>query len=64
LDALSATGLRALRYAREVPGVGQIVANDIDPLAMERIAANMAMNNISSDKILLSHVTSHPNVPA
>jgi ribosomal protein L11 methylase PrmA len=44
--------------------VGQIVANDIDPLAMERIAANMAMNNISSDKILLSHVTSHPNVPA
>ncbi|KAJ1477877.1 tRNA methyltransferase, partial [Baffinella frigidus] len=54
LDALSATGLRALRYAQEVPGVGTIVANDIDPVAMEMISANMKLNNISSDRIEMS----------
>ncbi|KAL9272497.1 tRNA (guanine(26)-N(2))-dimethyltransferase 1-like protein, partial [Drosera capensis] len=30
LEALSASGLRALRYAREVKGIGQVVALDID----------------------------------
>ena len=30
LKALSASGLRALRYAREVEGVGQVVALDND----------------------------------
>lgn len=30
LQALSATGLRALRYAREIEGIGQVVALDND----------------------------------
>ena len=29
-QALSASGLRALRYAREVEGIGQVVALDND----------------------------------
>lgn len=29
-QALSASGLRALRYAREVDGIGQVVALDND----------------------------------
>jgi len=28
---LSASGLRALRYAREIEGIGQVVALDNDP---------------------------------
>lgn len=30
MQALSATGLRAIRYAREVEGLGQVVALDND----------------------------------
>lgn len=30
MQALSASGLRALRYAREVEGIGQVVALDND----------------------------------
>lgn len=44
LEALSATGLRAIRYAREVPGVKVVVANDLDPGAVETIARNVAHN--------------------
>jgi tRNA G26 N,N-dimethylase Trm1 len=31
---LSASGLRALRYAREIEGIGQVVALDNDPGAL------------------------------
>ena len=30
LDALAATGLRSVRYAKEVPGVKRVVSNDIE----------------------------------
>lgn len=30
MQALSASGLRALRYAREIEGIGQVVAVDND----------------------------------
>ncbi|MEM5814335.1 MAG: tRNA (guanine(10)-N(2))-dimethyltransferase, partial [Candidatus Aenigmatarchaeota archaeon] len=34
LDALSATGARGLRYAKEVKGIGTVVLNDKNPLAV------------------------------
>ena len=40
LEALSATGLRSIRYIKEIPGKKHIVINDIDP------AASMQLNVI------------------
>jgi len=35
LEALSATGLRSVRYLKEIPRIKELVANDIDPAATE-----------------------------
>lgn len=48
LEALSATGLRAVRYAKECPAVDRIVANDIDPEAAKLIERNIADNDCST----------------
>jgi tRNA (guanine26-N2/guanine27-N2)-dimethyltransferase len=50
LDALSATGLRALRYAREIPFTTSVVANDLLPAATKAIALNVKHNQLE-DKI-------------
>jgi hypothetical protein len=46
MEALSASGLRSLRYAAELPPgrVGLIVANDLEPAAAEAIRRNVAFN--------------------
>ncbi|KAG9555209.1 N2,N2-dimethylguanosine tRNA methyltransferase, partial [Aureobasidium melanogenum] len=41
LDALSASGLRALRYAQEIPFATTVVANDMSPAAVEAIRLNV-----------------------
>lgn len=46
LDALSATGLRALRYAKEIPFVTRIIANDLSRDAVESIEMNVDHNNV------------------
>ncbi|KAI1079473.1 dimethylguanosine tRNA methyltransferase [Whalleya microplaca] len=48
LDALSATGLRALRYAQELPFVTSVTANDLTPSAVEAIKRNAAHNGVES----------------
>lgn len=48
LDALSATGLRALRYAKEIPCVTHIVANDMNPEAIKSMEMNVVHNGLSS----------------
>lgn len=50
LDALSATGLRALRYAREIPMATAITANDLSSSATAQIKVNVNHNKLS-DKI-------------
>ena len=47
LEALSATGLRAIRYAHEIPHVKEIVANDLLPAAVESIQRNIEYNNVA-----------------
>lgn len=47
LEALSATGLRSVRYAHEVRLVSSIVANDMDPGAVEAIRRNVEHNRVS-----------------
>lgn len=48
LDALSASGLRALRFAKEVPHVTHIVANDFSEQAVEIIKQNVVSNRVES----------------
>ncbi|GAB0138570.1 hypothetical protein EsDP_00006800 [Epichloe bromicola] len=50
LDALSASGLRALRYALEIPFVTSVTANDLSPSATESIKQNADHNGVT-DKI-------------
>lgn len=47
-DALSASGLRALRFAKEVPNVERIVANDFSDQAIETIRRNIELNGVAN----------------
>lgn len=48
LEALSATGLRSIRYAKEIPGINSIIANDISHEAVNDINNNIALNNVEN----------------
>ncbi|GAA6006713.1 hypothetical protein JCM11491_003153 [Sporobolomyces phaffii] len=47
LEALSATGLRAIRYAKEIPLLQHVVANDLSASAVEDIRRNIDYNGLS-----------------
>lgn len=51
LEALSATGLRAIRYAHEVPQVQKVVANDLLADAVKLIKRSAEHNGLA-DKVL------------
>lgn len=46
LEALSATGLRSIRYAKEIAGVKEIIANDLSKQAVEAIKENVIHNKV------------------
>lgn len=46
LEALSATGLRAIRYGHEIPLVKSITANDLLPEAVKSIDRNIKFNKL------------------
>ncbi|KAJ5101454.1 hypothetical protein NUU61_003676 [Penicillium alfredii] len=48
LDALSATGLRALRYASEIPFVTKVVANDLSDSAIQSMKVNIEYNELQN----------------
>lgn len=48
LEALSATGLRSIRYAKEIPGIKHIIANDISAKAVESIKSNIQHNGVEN----------------
>lgn len=48
LDALSATGLRALRYASELPFVTKVVANDLSESAIKSMKTNIEYNELKT----------------
>lgn len=58
LDALSASGLRSIRYAKELGSsakvIKQIVANDLSEAAVELIKKNIELNQVQ-DKVSVSH---------
>jgi tRNA (guanine26-N2/guanine27-N2)-dimethyltransferase len=43
---LSATGLRSIRYAKEISGVTEVIANDLSKHAVEMIKKNIEDNNM------------------
>ncbi|CAG8673625.1 10119_t:CDS:10, partial [Dentiscutata heterogama] len=49
LEALAASGLRSIRYAKEIPNVKYIVANDLDLDAVNLINKNVEYNELSKD---------------
>ena len=45
-EGLSATGLRSIRYAKEVEGISTVWANDLDVRAFESIKLNAVENGV------------------
>lgn len=46
LEGLAASGLRSIRYAKEVGGINEIVANDISRRAIECMENNLKRNEV------------------
>jgi len=51
LEALSATGLRSVRYLKEIPSINKLVANDIDVTATDLMKKNFEFNQCPDEKI-------------
>jgi len=45
-DALAATGVRGLRYAKEVSGIKKVILNDKNPIAIKLIRKNIKENKL------------------
>lgn len=48
LEGLAASGLRSVRFALEIPGVKEVVANDFDSVAYDFIKQNAQVNNVNN----------------
>ncbi|VDM33547.1 unnamed protein product [Hydatigera taeniaeformis] len=51
LEALSASGLRSIRFAKEVPLLNKVVANDLDPNAVRLIEENVRLNAVGDSVV-------------
>ncbi|KAI0324526.1 N2,N2-dimethylguanosine tRNA methyltransferase [Cubamyces sp. BRFM 1775] len=51
LEALSATGLRSIRYAHEIPHVKYVIANDLSPAAVEAMRRNVELNDFHEKEL-------------
>ncbi|KDO31183.1 N2,N2-dimethylguanosine tRNA methyltransferase [Saprolegnia parasitica CBS 223.65] len=51
-EALSASGLRSIRYWQEIAGVKSILVNDLDPAAVISIKRNIEFNGLTTDKLI------------
>ncbi|KAJ9056431.1 RNA methyltransferase tRNA(m5U54)methyltransferase [Entomophthora muscae] len=51
LEALAATGLRSIRYAKEICGIGSITINDLEPQAVDAINKNLEFNGLTEPKV-------------
>ncbi|ORY89205.1 N2,N2-dimethylguanosine tRNA methyltransferase [Syncephalastrum racemosum] len=52
LEALAASGLRSIRYAKEIPHLKQVTANDLEEEAVESIRRNVKYNGLTEDLVL------------
>eukprot|EP00571_Detonula_confervacea_P016954 CAMPEP_0172302736 /NCGR_PEP_ID=MMETSP1058-20130122/4401_1 /TAXON_ID=83371 /ORGANISM="Detonula confervacea, Strain CCMP 353" /LENGTH=704 /DNA_ID=CAMNT_0013013327 /DNA_START=280 /DNA_END=2394 /DNA_ORIENTATION=- len=51
-EALAASGLRSLRYWKELPGVRTVVVNDLDPVAVDMARENVVRNGFVDDLVV------------
>jgi tRNA G26 N,N-dimethylase Trm1 len=49
LEALAASGLRSVRYVKEIPDLEYVVCNDLDKEAVESIKRNTIYNDLSPE---------------
>ena len=49
-EALASTGLRSVRYMKEIPSITKLVANDIDLTATDLMKKNFEFNQCPQDK--------------
>lgn len=56
LDALSASGLRPIRFLKELSNVNLVYANDISTTAHQLMKENFELNNLDMSKIRGSHL--------
>ena len=56
LDGLSGLGARALRVANEIKNVEKVIANDVNPKALQLIRQSIQLNNLHSLEILENEV--------
>ncbi|CAK8684975.1 unnamed protein product [Clavelina lepadiformis] len=64
LEALSATGLRSVRFAKELPGVKRIVANDLSNdafLSIQRNVLHNVVENIVTPNVADATIYMHQN---
>ncbi|KAG6866945.1 hypothetical protein C0991_003861 [Blastosporella zonata] len=54
LEALSATGLRSIRYAKEIPLLKHVIANDLSPSATAAMKRNVEINDLGLAEDALS----------
>jgi tRNA (guanine26-N2/guanine27-N2)-dimethyltransferase len=54
LDALSASGLRTIRFLKELSGVKKLYTNDISISAINTIKENLKLNEIPDDRVHLT----------
>ena len=52
LDALAASGLRSIRYFKEVTGVKKVIVNDLEEAAVEQAHRNVAYNNVDPTRVV------------
>eukprot|EP00002_Diphylleia_rotans_P030036 TRINITY_DN6152_c0_g1_i1.p1 TRINITY_DN6152_c0_g1~~TRINITY_DN6152_c0_g1_i1.p1 ORF type:complete len:483 (-),score=75.56 TRINITY_DN6152_c0_g1_i1:742-2190(-) len=52
LEALAASGLRSIRYFKEIPNIGSILVNDWSHDAVEAMKRNIAYNDIDPAKVI------------
>jgi len=50
LEALSATGLRSIRYAKEIPLVNYVLANDLSQAACRAMRQNVDINGLGTQE--------------
>ena len=55
LDALAASGLRSIRYLKEIPLSRHVTINDIDPIATLKAVQNISHNCIPEEKMAEIH---------
>jgi len=56
LDALAATGLRSIRYLKEIPGISNVTINDIDLKATTQARENVIRNDIQESRVTISNM--------